>query len=240
MIIGIYGYQDSGKTRLVEQVVPILSRKGYRLASIKHTSGGDSVDKAGKDTWRHWHAGSDPVVFESSSETAIMIHSGIGPERIVQLIRKEFNPDIIIIEGYKKGAFPKVALGRIKPLPGTVLRNPSAKSLAAYIEREVALERARGKLPGLDCGKCGTDCDGLAKDIAAGKRKLTDCRELPVKDVRITVDGRTIPVGTFVSDMVDKTVRGMLSSLKGYVPGSDVEIRLVGKKEKPRKGTRMR
>ncbi|HIJ17362.1 MAG TPA: hypothetical protein HA364_06280, partial [Thermoplasmata archaeon] len=45
----------------------------------------------------------------------------------------------------------------------------------------------------------------------------------------ITVGGKRIATGTFVSEIVDDTIRGMLSSLKGYEPGKDVEIRLQAK-----------
>ena len=202
---------------------------------MKHTAGDWSVDQKGKDTWRHWKAGSDPVVFASATETAMIVHSPMGINDITCTIAREFNPDIIIIEGYKKGAFPKVAVGDIKPLGGTVMRNPSLRSLVAYIEREVAMEKVIQVLPGLDCGRCGVDCAGLATAIVDGKRKLSDCRELPDSDVLIVVGNKRIHTGRFVAEVADKTVRGMLSSFKGYEPGKDVEIRLRAKKAKSKK-----
>ena len=44
------------------------------------------------------------------------------------------------------------------------------------------------------------------------------------------VGSRRIHTGRFVAEVADKTVRGMLSSFKGYEPGKDVEIRLRAKK----------
>ncbi|OGS44369.1 MAG: molybdopterin-guanine dinucleotide biosynthesis protein B [Euryarchaeota archaeon RBG_13_57_23] len=240
MIIGIYGYQDSGKTKIVEQLVSALVKKGYRVASIKHTSGDWTLDQKGKDTWRHREAGSNPVVFSSASETSIMVQPSMDLDRITGLLSREFNPDIIIIEGYKKGRFPKVAMGEIKPLSGTVLRNPNPKTLLHYVEREVALEKINQILPGLDCGRCGLDCEGLARAVADGKKKLSECRELSGSDVRITVDGKRIATGRFVAEVAEKTIRGMVSSFKGYVPGKDVEIRLHVKKKSPKKVRRPR
>ncbi|OGS57202.1 MAG: molybdopterin-guanine dinucleotide biosynthesis protein B [Euryarchaeota archaeon RBG_19FT_COMBO_56_21] len=230
MIIGIYGYQDSGKTKLVEQLVSTLVRKGYRVASVKHTSGEWTLDQKGKDTWRHWKAGSDPVVFSSASETSIMVHSPMDLDHITGLLMREFNPDIIIIEGYKKGRFPKVAVGDIKSQDGTVLRNPDLRTLLRYVEREAAMEKIMHVLPGLDCRRCGLDCESFASAVVSGKKKLSDCVELPDLDVHITVGGKRINTGRFVAEVADKTVRGMLSSFKGYEPGKDVGIRLGAKK----------
>ena len=229
MILGVYGYQDAGKTTLVEELVRALVKKGYRVSSIKHTPHKKSIDCEGKDTWRHWFAGSDPVVFSSEIETSIIKHSRIPLDDIAKLVMKEFQPDVLIIEGCKEGSFPKVAIGKVEPRKGTVMKNPSMKRLVAYIETEVAVERVKAKLPGLDCGKCGFTCENLARAIVAGKKNLNECRELPDTGVSVTVGGHSIAMGRFASTIVDETVRGMLSSLKGYVPGRDVEIRLEAK-----------
>ena len=133
------------------------------------------------------------------------------------------------IEGLKDGPYPKVSLGDIKPRRGTVMSDPGLKELVAYVEKEVAVERALGSLPGLDCHKCGLDCRSMARAVVEGRRSIRDCRELPSRGVVVTVGGRRLATGTFVSEIVDDTVRGMLGSLKGYEPGKDVEIRLTAK-----------
>jgi molybdopterin-guanine dinucleotide biosynthesis protein B len=233
MIIGIYGFQDAGKSKLVEQLIGALVKKGYRVSSIKHTSHKKTIDREGKDTWRHWKAGSDPVVFSSSIETSIIKHSEVSPDEIAKMILREYNPDVLIIEGFKGGSFPKVAIGEITPRKGTVLTNPKLSQLVKHIEKEVALERVLAELPGLDCMKCGFDCRGLAEEVVKGRRELGACKELSDLDVGIFIDGKRIPAGKFVSSIVHETVRGMLGTLKWYEPGEEVEIRL-----KPRKGAR--
>jgi len=235
MILGIYGYQDSGKTLLVEDLVRALVRKGYSVSSIKHTPHDKTIDCKGKDTWRHWKAGSDPVVFSSSSETSIIKHSGTRADKIAALVMREYMPDVLLIEGFKEGTFPKVAVGSVAPRKGTVLRNPSLELLVEYVETEVEVERTMAKLPGLDCGKCGMDCDGLARAIVAGKMKVNKCRELPDVTVEVYSGGKRVPTGRFVSNLLDGTLRGMLGTLKGCAPGDDVEIRLEAKKRASRK-----
>lgn len=228
MILGIYGFQDAGKTMLVEDLVKVLVKKGYKVSSVKHTPHKKSIDCEGKDTWRHWQAGSDPVVFSSEIETSIIKHHKMPADEIGKLVQEFFNPDIIIIEGFKEGAFPKVAVGDVKPRKGTALVNPTLPRLVRWIEKELSVERVLKRLPGLDCHKCGLDCVGLARAVAAGKRKLEDCRELPTKLVDVRVGGERLAMGKFASAVVEDTVHGLLSSLKGYESGKEVEIRLEG------------
>ncbi|MDG6898568.1 MAG: molybdopterin-guanine dinucleotide biosynthesis protein B [Nitrososphaerota archaeon] len=230
MILGVYGYQDSGKTQMIEGLIAELKRKRYRVASIKHTSLKMSIDFEGKDTWRHWKAGSDPVALSTETETSIIKHSRISLGDLAEMISRDFRPDVILVEGGKEGSFPKIAIGDLAPRQGTVMVNPGVKKAVAYIENEVAVERTLRKLPGLDCHKCGADCGGLARAIVAGKRKLGDCKELPNVGVAVSVGGKPLAMGKFASSIVDQTVRGMLGSLKGYEDGKDVEIRLVAKK----------
>lgn len=228
MIIGIYGYPGAGKTNFVERLIGSLVRKGYVVSSVKHTPHEKTIDCEGKETWRHWKAGSDPVVFASGIETTIIRHSETSADEIAKRILGEYNPDVLVFQGFKEGSFQKVAIGKAAPRKGTVLTNPGLPRLVKHIEAEVALERVLAELPGLDCMKCGLDCIGLAREVVKGRRTLGACKELPDLDVDIFVGGRRIPAGRFVSSIVHETVHGMLGSLRGYEPGKEVEIRLRG------------
>ncbi len=230
MIIGIYGHPAAGKTKVVEQLIGSLVKKGYRVSSVKHTPHEKTLDVEGKETWRHWKAGSDPVVFSSRTETGIIKHSETSADEIARQVLRDYRPDVLIFQGFEDGSFPKVGLGKAAPRKGTVLANPTLSRLVRYIETEVALEKVLAELPGLDCGKCGLDCRGLADEVVKGRRSLSACKELPDLDVRIFVDGKRLPAGKFVSSVVHKTVHGMLSSLRGYESGKGVEIRLEAAK----------
>lgn len=230
MILGVYGYPDSGKTTMVESLAAVLVDHGLKVASVKHSSHAEVRDEEGKDSWRHAEAGCNPVVLATSEGAVVRVRGGMPIEGIVRMLEASFSPDVVIIEGLKDGPYPKVALGEIKPRKGTVLSNPSVKELAAFVRKEVAVERAAASLPGLDCGKCGLDCASMARAIVEGRKKMRECKELPSRDVSITVGGKRMATGTFVSEIVDDTIRGMLGSLKGYEPGKDVEIRLRAKR----------
>ena len=236
MIIGFYGHPDAGKTDFVERLIGTLARKGYRVSSVKHTPHEKTIDGEGKETWRHWKAGSDPVVFASKIETSIIKHSETSADEIAKRILRDYNPDVLVFQGFKEGSFQKVAIGKVAPRKGTILANPTLPRLIKHIEEEVAFERVLAELPGLDCMKCGLDCRGLAGEVVKGRRKLSACKELSDLDIGITVGGRKIAAGRFVSSIVHETVHGMLSSLKGYEPGKEVEIRLNGRKNRPTRG----
>src|SRR5512140_1696509 len=158
MIIGIYGYPDDGKATFVEQLIGALVKKGYSVSSVKHTPHEKTLDREGKETWRHWKAGSDPVVFASGIETTIIKHSETSADEIAERLLREYNPDVLVFQGFKGGSFQKVAIGKVKPRKGTVLTNPKLSRLIRHIETEVAFERVLAELPGLDCMKCGLDC----------------------------------------------------------------------------------
>ncbi len=237
MIIGIYGHPVAGKTKVVEQLIGSLVKKGYRVSSVKHTPHEKSLDVEGKETWRHWKAGSDPVVFASRTETGLIKHSETSAEEIARLVLRDYRPDVLIFQGFEDGSFPKVAFGKAAPRKGTVLANPRLSQPVRYIEKEVALEKVLADLPGLDCGKCSFDCRGLAGEVVKGRLSLSACKELSDLNVRIFVDGERLPAGKFVSTVVHKTVHGMLSSLKGYQAGQTVEIRLTAAKSNAGRGT---
>ncbi len=226
MLIGVYGYQDSGKTTLVESLVRELSGKGYKIASVKHSPHMKDADTPGKDSWRHSKAGGDPVVLQAAGSTTIIKKPGLELGEIAEILGREFCPDVVIVEGHKEGDFPKIALGDIVPTEGTVMVNPKLEDALAYIEEQVARESAYDQLPKLDCGKCGMTCGDMAVEIAAKRKGFGDCREMPSKPVEILIGGQRLPVGAFVADIAESTIRGLLSSLKGYSETGDVEIRL--------------
>lgn len=226
MILGIYGWQDSGKTTLVERLTEDLSAEDYSVSSVKHAPHEKDQDVEGKDSWRHSKAGGDPVVLQTSEGTTLIKRPALAIGEVLEVVRREFHPDVLLVEGYKDGDFPKVALGDIEPADGTVLVNPALEEVIGYIRKEVEYERAYDKLPKLDCGKCGLSCGDLAREIAEGKMSLDDCPERPARKVEIIAGGERLPVGGFVAEITDKTIRGFLSSLKGYSGEPDVEIRL--------------
>ncbi len=121
ILLGFYGHSNSGKTTLLEAVIPRLEDEGMKVATIKQTHHDVTADAEGKDTWRHRQAGADPVSLSSDVETALFLGRKLSLEDTVKLINSVSVVDVILIEGWKKEAIPKVFLGGGEELPGTLL-----------------------------------------------------------------------------------------------------------------------
>ncbi|WP_233269569.1 molybdopterin-guanine dinucleotide biosynthesis protein B [Alteribacillus sp. YIM 98480] len=113
-VLQIIGYENSGKTTLMEKLIKKSSCRGLQAASVKHHGhGGEpATEKNDKDSSRHQQAGA----FLSSVEGSGMLHLQAsthqwGLEEIIELYY-HFHPDIIFVEGYKNAAYPKVVLLR--------------------------------------------------------------------------------------------------------------------------------
>ena len=74
-VFGITGWKNSGKTTLTERLVTELSRRGFRIATVKHAHHDFDIDQPGTDSFRHRAAGAAAVPpwppFSISAHTAI-------------------------------------------------------------------------------------------------------------------------------------------------------------------------
>jgi molybdopterin-guanine dinucleotide biosynthesis protein B len=118
-IISILGRSNTGKTTLIEKLVPELSRRGYRVAAIKHAAGGFEIDRAGKDSWRYKKAGVYKTILISPNELALMevFEREYSIEELIELYIKD--ADVVLLEGHKDNPYPKIEMLRkdVEPLP---------------------------------------------------------------------------------------------------------------------------
>ena len=109
-IISIIGKSDSGKTTLIEKLIPEIKKRGYRVGTIKHAHHGFEIDQKGKDSWRHKEAGADMVLVSSPGKIAILKDEN---NDTLECLKKYFDDmDIVIVEGYKRGNKPKIEVFR--------------------------------------------------------------------------------------------------------------------------------
>ncbi len=113
-IISIIGRSNSGKTTLIEKIVAELKRRKYRVGTIKHDVHRFEIDYEGKDSYRHFQAGSDTVLIASSQKLAMVkrLEGGISLNELVERYFKNSDFDIIITEGYKTEDAPKIEVFR--------------------------------------------------------------------------------------------------------------------------------
>jgi molybdopterin-guanine dinucleotide biosynthesis protein B len=112
-LIGFAGWSGSGKTTLVATVLPVLIQRGWRVSTIKHAHHGFDLDQEGKDSWRHREAGASEVLIASERRWAIMHELRGAPEpELEELLRHLAPVDLVIVEGFKRSAYPKIEVHR--------------------------------------------------------------------------------------------------------------------------------
>ena len=109
-IICIAGRSQTGKTTLIEKLIPTLKERGYRIGTIKHSHHIFEMDKTGKDSWRHKDAGAETVIIASPGKIAMVKNDHEGSlDSLVDYFR---DMDLVITEGYKGEKKPKIEVVR--------------------------------------------------------------------------------------------------------------------------------
>jgi molybdopterin-guanine dinucleotide biosynthesis protein B len=212
-IVSIVGKSDSGKTTFLEKLLPELTRRGYRIATVKHDVHGFEVDREGKDSWRHKQAGAHTVVISSPKKVALI--RDVEKDLTLEEIRDKLiqDVDLILSEGYKKDVQPKIEIFR---------KEKHKELLCTKEDNLVGIVSDKKFRVGVSCFFLD-DVRGVADFIE--KKYLQPERE---GDVSLKVDGKKIPMTPFVKNFVTSTIKGMLSSLKGCGTAKQIEIYVEG------------
>jgi molybdopterin-guanine dinucleotide biosynthesis protein B len=135
-VLGFAAYSGTGKTTLIEQIIPRLKNEGIRLAVIKHDAHGLKFDKEGKDSWRFSNAGADYTIVNGPEQSAIFVQRSLSLEETISMIN---DADLILIEGYKTGEHDKIGISRMETGKGFPDDPRHFKALvtddASYLER---------------------------------------------------------------------------------------------------------
>ncbi len=108
-VIAITGVKNSGKTTLVVKLVQALVARGLAIATIKHDAHQFEPDVPGRDSFRHRAAGAyGTAVFDKDKSMVIKD----GQQTIEGLIAMFPEADIILLEGAKETAWPKIEIVR--------------------------------------------------------------------------------------------------------------------------------
>lgn len=119
-VFGFAGWSGSGKTTLIEQLIPRFVLHGLSVSLIKHAHHRFDVDRPGKDSYRHRHAGCIEVMVTSAVRWALMHEMRGEPEHSLQQHIERMTPvDLLLVEGWKWQPMPKLEVYReanAKPL----------------------------------------------------------------------------------------------------------------------------
>ena len=115
-VIGFVAPSGSGKTTLLAKLVPVLRRRGLRVGYLKHAHHTFDLDVPGKDSYEIREAGAQQTLLASSERWALQVEKpdkGEDPDLQGMLARFEADRlDLILVEGFKHEAFPKIELHR--------------------------------------------------------------------------------------------------------------------------------
>jgi molybdopterin-guanine dinucleotide biosynthesis protein B len=119
-VIGLAGWSGSGKTTLLTKLIPCLVGRGLTVSTVKHAHLDFDVDQPGKDSHAHRMAGATEVLIGSAKRFALVHELRGAPEPALHELLALLSPvDLVIVEGYKTAAIPKLEVHRAaigKPL----------------------------------------------------------------------------------------------------------------------------
>lgn len=196
-IISFVGTGKTGKTTFLEKLIPELTRRGYRVATIKHTVHATSFDQPEKDTARHIRAGSLATAIASPVEFVMIVPDG-GKMTVDEMVRHIGDDyDIILGEGFKHEKMPKIEVHRREK--GEALAGTLEGVVAVITDEPLAVSV---KQFGLEDVKDVADFLE-EKYIQPHRQKAT-----------LFVNNEQVPLGVFPEKMVINLVQAIADSLK--------------------------
>jgi molybdopterin-guanine dinucleotide biosynthesis protein B len=232
--IGITGPKKSGKTTTIETILPLLSKKGLRVGTVKVAFKDVSIDVNQEyyDVIRHRKSSPKITLFKSSIETVVFRNEEHTLRQALKIISEDL--DIVLIEGFKEDlvGIPQITLlnenGQekefssdytvaISSIPEFSIK--SSHKLFVPFEKlaGIIIEKSLPLFPELDCVHCGYNtCKELMIAVIQGKKKIEDCEILGLEDspVVLKVNDKAVPSKDFIQDLIKNVVAGIVTSLK--------------------------
>lgn len=203
-VVCIVGKPKSGKTTIIEKLIPELKSRGYSVATIKHTTHDFEVDTEGKDSWKHAQAGSDCTVLSSAQKMSLIrkVDRDLSPSELARFVSNDY--DIILAEGFKKSEELKIEVNRSG---GELVCSP--EDLLAVVTDE--------PLESITLTYSSDDIPGLAA--------LIEEKALIKKDkIAIFADGKPVPLKSFIVHLYHKMIVDMIAPLKGIGKSKKYDI----------------
>jgi molybdopterin-guanine dinucleotide biosynthesis adapter protein len=211
-LICIVGASDSGKTTFLENLIPLIRNKGYRVGTVKHDAHGFEMDREGKDTWRHRFAGAQTIAISSPAQVAT-IRTTAQELRLEELVARYFwQEDIVLAEGYKRSNYPKIEVYRraVEPKP---ICDPKDNLIALVTDDPVDIQ-----VPSYRFHEVSAIAD-LIEERYLKQRKQ--------HRILVNLDGKRLPMNDFVQDIVCSGIQGMLSTLRGWKKAHRIDIHIA-------------
>src|SRR5687767_2783789 len=140
-MVAIIGRKHSGKTTLVVRLAAELHRRGHRVMTIKHGAHTFNIDPASTDTYRHYHEGhAERVAMVAPDKFALIMRwsDELSAEEIASRFMSD--ADVILCEGFKRSALPKIEIHRREAHDAPLLGGPDvdASTYCAMVTDDVS------------------------------------------------------------------------------------------------------
>ncbi len=200
-VISIVGVPNSGKTFFIEELTKELRSRDHKIGTLKHTSHDFKSDIPGKDSYRLKESGSS--IGGIFSEGSISITRDLnGDEDFSRIVEDYyFEMDILLVEGYKKGRFPKILI-----MAGRDIE----KELEEFKKEEVIAVVGEGE-PDTELNHFGKNeikgvADFLEKELIKPYQQ---------QEIDLFVNGRPVILKEYVQKVTKNILGGIINSLKG-------------------------
>ena len=158
-IFGVIGWKNSGKTTLMARLLEEFTTRGLTVSAIKHAHHRFDIDHPGRDSYKFREAGARQVALVSPKRWALMHELRDEEKPDFEEILSHIGPcDLVLVEGYKGGPFPKIEARSNRSLTQEPLSDDDQQIVAIASEGETET----GALPGFDVN----DIAGIADFIA--------------------------------------------------------------------------
>jgi len=200
--VAVVGFSETGKTRLIIELIKEFKRRGLKVCAVKRCSHGFALDTEGKDTADFGRAGADGVAMVSPAGWAAL---GQAADVEARALAARLIPGaaVVLVEGGKDVR----GLRRIEVLragvSGVLVSRPE-ELLAVVSDAPVPDEVG---VPVFMPAETAAVCD-----------MILELEEDDMAEIKLEVDGREVNMNPFVRTFIERTILGMVTSLSGVDP----------------------
>ncbi len=110
-VLAVSGAHNSGKTTLLEKLIPVLRSRGLKVGVIKHDGHDFTPDVPGTDSYRLREAGAEGVAVYSGQRYLVTELLHLTEQDLLALFERH-GYDLVLMEGYKSSGWPKIEVVR--------------------------------------------------------------------------------------------------------------------------------
>ena len=170
-LIHIVGRQNNGKTTLIVELIAELTKRGFRVGTLKHSSHTHELDRPGKDSYLHRTAGACPAAVAAKDLMAVYLPRQPEENPLDRLAPLFEHVDLVLVEGYHSGPGKKVEVWRASV--GTTPLFSERNDIDAVITDDAVATR----LPVWPRSGITAIADNIIKELSLSESRDSRCQE---------------------------------------------------------------